>query len=458
MSFAERKGTDVLVQKLATSRRYEVSIVAPTGYDTIMVKKKVSVSLLLPMISTNKLKEELGMEWRVLNMMKSSPFIINAYGYDEKNGAIYLEHHLGLPSSYLRRRSQQVATDEIWGHSGVDYSTPGYCAFVVHDLVAALKDLHAAGYVHLDIKPENYMFNGYTGKLIDLGSCQCLTGPYRSPVSTYPYMPPEYVFRDQYNEWRSSAYDMWAVGMVVASLLLGSHPLGHSKAFNIDTLREMMHVKTDIAVTRLTHQHSIMAQLAVRLLSWKPSERPSAAECLELIQEQLTVSIERYHLTKTPVPEQLRRFYDQYVSVGTDASEARPTPSEDSTQVTNMVQTVPKGKRLGKIVKREVTSRFLGKLNALLKKKDARTILFGDDTPMCIVCGEPLKLTVRGLACNKEGEHTVVNDEAVTKDDPEFQPRLSCARLIRRGVRGKLNKEKKIWIQAWAIELIENLE
>ena len=97
---------------------------------------------------------------------------------------------------------------------------------VLVDVATRLRDMHAAGYVHRDVKPGNIMLlprkNSWT--VIDFG-CTARTGE-PAPLSfTVQYAPPEVIAA--YLEKHKSivateAMDAWAMGVVAFELLTGT--------------------------------------------------------------------------------------------------------------------------------------------------------------------------------------------------------------------------------------------
>ena len=126
----------------------------------------------------------------------------------------------------------------------------GLPAAVIHDLVRqlteALTELHEQQIVHLDVKPANIAVRrpadqpGDTGPqavLIDFGSAKRIDWrivDYPDPPRTIAYAAPE-VFTDAI----ALASDWWSLGMTVAELATGYHPLDGMTEKNI--LRQIMY-------------------------------------------------------------------------------------------------------------------------------------------------------------------------------------------------------------------------
>jgi eukaryotic-like serine/threonine-protein kinase len=84
---------------------------------------------------------------------------------------------------------------------------------------SAIRFLHHAGYIHLDLKPSNIISEGGKAKVIDLSLVRS-PGAGPTGVGTRIYMAPEQA-RDG---WMTEACDVWGLGVVLYEAASGVHP------------------------------------------------------------------------------------------------------------------------------------------------------------------------------------------------------------------------------------------
>ncbi|XOV70617.1 MAG: serine/threonine-protein kinase [Verrucomicrobiota bacterium] len=95
---------------------------------------------------------------------------------------------------------------------------PGVVTYVMRQMLAGLENLHAASYLHCDIKPSNVMVDaqGYI-RLIDLGRATRFDDDVSHALTTPAYAPPEYHSGGGF----SVQSDIYSVGLVGLELLCG---------------------------------------------------------------------------------------------------------------------------------------------------------------------------------------------------------------------------------------------
>ncbi len=147
---------------------------------------------------------------------------------------------------------------------------------IARGLVAGLVQLHAQGYVHGDIKPENIALSerGTRVRLVDYGMAQVSARATGRIGGTPPYMAPEVLLRGARPDFRS---DLYAAGVVIHELLTGRLPRGHLR----DTLETMAagwaeHPAADIAAL----DDERMVPVLRGVLDPDPARRPPSARAL----------------------------------------------------------------------------------------------------------------------------------------------------------------------------------
>ncbi|KAE9088096.1 hypothetical protein PF007_g20106 [Phytophthora fragariae] len=116
----------------------------------------------------------------------------------------------------------------------------------LRDVVAALAFLHRNHICHRDIKPENILLSGDQFKLADFGVAymnedapavaakpEDASLRLRSTEGTYHFLAPECTTGDEYDPYQ---VDVWALGVTMFTLLVGTLPFGTSVASLSDVM------------------------------------------------------------------------------------------------------------------------------------------------------------------------------------------------------------------------------
>ncbi|NJR43068.1 MAG: protein kinase, partial [Akkermansiaceae bacterium] len=101
---------------------------------------------------------------------------------------------------------------------------------VLHQVAERLRDLHAAGWVHRDVKPGNVMFLHHKRQwtLIDFG-CAGKSGTTARNMFTVMYAAPEVLQASCRGEQRirvTEAMDAWSLGVMALEMFAGNRPFG----------------------------------------------------------------------------------------------------------------------------------------------------------------------------------------------------------------------------------------
>ncbi|AQT72279.1 hypothetical protein B1K54_11830 [Streptomyces sp. fd1-xmd] len=148
-------------------------------------------------------------------------------------------------------------------------------------LTSALAEIHRAGLVHRDLKPDNVLLAEDGVRVIDLGIARATegepdgdTGLTRTGfvVGSPAYMSPE----QAEGEPLTPASDVFSLGSVLVMALTGRSPFAGSST--LKTLYEVAHGEPDLSAVPAG-----LRDLVARCLAKDPEARPSPAELRELI-------------------------------------------------------------------------------------------------------------------------------------------------------------------------------
>ncbi|MDX6764772.1 serine/threonine-protein kinase, partial [Streptomyces sp. F8] len=148
-------------------------------------------------------------------------------------------------------------------------------------LTSALAEIHRAGLVHRDLKPDNVLLAEDGVRVIDLGIARATegepdgdTGLTRTGfvVGSPAYMSPE----QAEGKPLTPASDVFSLGSVLVMALTGRSPFAGSST--LKTLYEVAHGEPDLSAVPAG-----LRDLVARCLAKDPEARPSPAELRELI-------------------------------------------------------------------------------------------------------------------------------------------------------------------------------
>jgi serine/threonine-protein kinase len=167
---------------------------------------------------------------------------------------------------------------------------PTGAARIAADIAGALSAVHAAGFVHRDVKPGNILLaeNG-SARLLDFGISRAVTDAAAAErtltgaglaIGTLPYMAPEQLSAAPV----SPATDVFALGVVLYEMLAGRRPF--EAASPVGLAAEQL-----VPPARIVDAPAPLVDLALRALATDPAARPTAPEFAAALRAWLAVPI-----------------------------------------------------------------------------------------------------------------------------------------------------------------------
>ena len=154
-------------------------------------------------------------------------------------------------------------------------------AYIIYQILTAIRYCHKMRIVHRDVKPENIMIMGRERngllrvKLIDFGTAKLFVEGYKNKalVGSAYYIAPE-VIRGKYDE----SCDLWSIGVIMYILLTGKPPFNGEE--DDDILRAISIGQYDTNTERYSKLSLQAKDLIKRLLTFNPNERITAMDAL----------------------------------------------------------------------------------------------------------------------------------------------------------------------------------
>jgi serine/threonine protein kinase len=172
------------------------------------------------------------------------------------------------------------------------------------ELTAVLQYLSAAGYVHLDIKPDNVVM-GVPPRLIDLSIARSLESAarLRDTIGTDGYMAPEQCDPARWPGRIGPHTDVFGLGATLYHAASGHHPFPRAEGARTSA---DFHVRFPQLVTDPAplpdHLPAGFRSLVGRMLAKDPEDRPSAADCAAALEPLVLAVRMRPKLSRRGLP------------------------------------------------------------------------------------------------------------------------------------------------------------
>jgi serine/threonine protein kinase, bacterial len=195
---------------------------------------------------------------------------------------------------------------------------PHLGARVFHHLSKGVAASHHAGVVHRDLKPSNIIVdrgvNLHQLKITDFGIATLTEEVFavavkngdltRSTSGTIrgalPYMAPEMMFRAP-GEYPGKPLDVWSLGALMFRILTGDHPFGVylEAAVNVRNRTRKDWPKFMTANQQFKPLAEELQEIISKCLQYKPEDRPTADQLVDLLGELCYINVNRSEGTVT---------------------------------------------------------------------------------------------------------------------------------------------------------------
>ncbi|XP_059088154.1 triple functional domain protein-like isoform X1 [Tigriopus californicus] len=228
--------------------------------------------------------------------------------------------------------SDAIVMTMVNGYSLLEYfgSLDSYTELTVRpqmeQLLLALQYIHAKGIAHLDLKPENVLFDHRTNsvKLIDFGSAREIhfinPNDPKTPSfnrgdtdSDFEFMAPELLSSN--NSKVAAHTDMWNFGVLIYVALSGVSPFLDDS--HQETINNILSGDFSFPREYFRHISSEASDLIARLLCVKPALRASATYCLQSAWIKREWGLKNVRISSEGLNNFIRRRNKKFNSVET---------------------------------------------------------------------------------------------------------------------------------------------
>ncbi|XP_074641513.1 phosphorylase b kinase gamma catalytic chain, skeletal muscle/heart isoform-like [Tubulanus polymorphus] len=220
-----------------------------------------------------ELRQSTKQEVNILRMCAGHPNIIELHDVFESSTFIFLVFELCKKGELFDYLTEVVTFSEKKTRQ------------VMRQIINSLAFIHSKGIVHRDLKPENVLLDDDLNvKVTDFGfACPVVDDDdgLHELCGTPGYLAPEVLAVSMYDNapGYGQEVDMWAIGVIMYTLLVGCPPFWHRK--QIYMLRSIMEGKYEFRSPEWDDISDQPKDLISKLLVVDPKQRLTASQCLE---------------------------------------------------------------------------------------------------------------------------------------------------------------------------------
>jgi eukaryotic-like serine/threonine-protein kinase len=255
----------IVLKPVGGGNRYEVCLV----WDEALYALGIAKVLRPDQATDEKARRDLGLEVEALGAL-AHPTLVRSFGavLDGPRPHVLLEHLEGPSLRRLIKRDGAIPVEQL-------------LPLAAH-VAGALQYMAQAGYVHLDVKPDNIVM-GLPPRLLDLSIARTLERASRTdgPLGTDPYMAPEQcVPREEALAPIGPAADVWGLGATLFHAVSGEKPFDRGTGDGAGRFPQLAEEPKPLPA-RVPDE---LSQLIGEMLARDPANRPSCAEVVERLQ------------------------------------------------------------------------------------------------------------------------------------------------------------------------------
>jgi eukaryotic-like serine/threonine-protein kinase len=276
---AEIDAGRTILKTLGGGNRYEVLLV----WDDSLYALGVAKLLRPDQAEDEKALRDLAGEVEALESL-SHPSLVRSFDsvLDGPYPHVLIEHLEGPSLRRLIRRDGAISLEQL-------------LPLAAH-VAGALQYMANAGYVHLDVKPDNIVM-GVPPRLIDLSIARTLERAARTagPVGTDPYMPPEQCVGEAAGSPIGPAADAWGLGATLFHAVSGEKPFPSGRDDDGAERFPQLAERPRALPNRVPAE---LRALIGEMLDRDPAARPSCGEVVERLEPLLAELPRKIRLTR----------------------------------------------------------------------------------------------------------------------------------------------------------------